>query len=166
MSLGVVLVSVAGVLAVIAVTAAVIAVRAARAARRHMQPAGQVDPPGTIAVPESEPTPHSGRAEYSGRTERPSAEVISGRVVVHPSNRDVIEATMGRPLVRASTLAYGIAHALRPHNRDRILALMRREYRKRRRARLRAGRRAMRASQHQLDAGADGAAFAKQQEAQ
>lgn len=165
MSVAVVLVSVAGVLAVIAVVSAVIAVRAARAARKQLRSAAPAEPPGTVAVPET-PAQHAELTTRGGPVQRPPVDVISGRVVAHPSNRDVIEATMGRPLVRASTLVYGIAHALRPHNRDRILALMRREYRQRRRARLRAGRRAMRASQHQLETGADEASIAKQQEAQ
>ena len=72
--------------------------------------------------------------------------VVEGRVIVPPTQAQVIRTALGRPGVRLSVLIHGLAHALRPENRDRIVALMRREYRHRRRERLRAGRDAIRAA--------------------
>jgi len=73
------------------------------------------------------------------------AGVVEGRVIVPPTSRQVVEATMGRPLVRASMFAHGLAHALRPESRDRIRALMRREFNSRRSQRKQMARRAARA---------------------
>jgi hypothetical protein len=70
--------------------------------------------------------------------------VVQGRVIVPPTQSQVVRTALGRPGVRLSILAHGLARALRPENRDRILALMRREYRHRRRERLGAGRQAIR----------------------
>ena len=61
-----------------------------------------------------------------------------------PTQAQVVRTALGRPGVRLSVLIHGLAHALRPESRDRIVALMRREFRHRRRERLRAGRDAMR----------------------
>jgi hypothetical protein len=71
---------------------------------------------------------------------------VEGRVVVPPTDHQVFSAAMSRPHVRVAVLAHGIVHALRAESRDRIVALMRREYRRRRRERLAAGRRAVRAA--------------------
>lgn len=158
-----VLVVVAVVLAAIAITAAVIAVRMARRARDRLRDmrtelhdmqaqlaSSQQRGSQIMAVDAGSAarTPEGTGCTSAAHRNRGSAEVIAGKVVVHPTNRDVVDATMGRPLVRASALMHGLAHALRPQSRDRIFALMRREYRSRRRARLRAGRRAVRASVH------------------
>jgi hypothetical protein len=67
-----------------------------------------------------------------------------GRTIVVPTTAQVVDATMGRPLVRASALAHGLRRALRPENRDRIRAMMRREFHRRRKMRQRASRRAAR----------------------
>ena len=67
-----------------------------------------------------------------------------GRTIVVPTTAQVVDATMGRPLVRASALAYGLRQALRAENRDRIRSLMRREFQRRRKMRQRAARRAAR----------------------
>lgn len=72
--------------------------------------------------------------------------VVEGRVVVPPTQAQVVRTALGRPGVRLSILLYGLARALRAENRDRVVALMRREYRHRRRQRLRAGRQAIRAA--------------------
>jgi hypothetical protein len=77
-----------------------------------------------------------------------------GRTIVVPTTAQVVDATMGRPLVRASVLAYGLRRALRPESRDRIRALMRREFQRRRKMRQRAARRAARmAPVHQSEEG-------------
>ena len=68
--------------------------------------------------------------------------VIEGRVIVAPSREQVVATLLGRPSARADAFAHGLAHALRPESRDRIRALMKREFRRRRKERLRAGRRA------------------------
>ncbi|HJR88839.1 MAG TPA: hypothetical protein VJ782_01600 [Aeromicrobium sp.] len=70
--------------------------------------------------------------------------VVHGRVVVPPTQAQVVRTALGRPGVRLSVFAHGLARALRAENRDRIVALMRREYRHRRRERMRAGRQAIR----------------------
>lgn len=64
--------------------------------------------------------------------------------VVVPTPEQVHRATMERPLVRAVALSYGLRRALRPESRDRIAALVRREFRRRRKLRAHAGRRAAR----------------------
>lgn len=70
--------------------------------------------------------------------------VVHGRVIVPPTQSQVVRTALGRPGVRLSIVAHGLARALRAENRDRIVALMRREYRHRRRDRLRTGRQAIR----------------------
>jgi hypothetical protein len=64
--------------------------------------------------------------------------------VVVPTPAEVRRAAMARPVVRIVALSYGLSRALRPESRDRIAAVMRREFRRRRKLRLRAGRRAAR----------------------
>jgi hypothetical protein len=86
-------------------------------------------------------------------TSRADAIVTAdGRTIVVPTTAQVVDATMGRPLVRASALAHGLRRALRTENRDRIRSLMRREYQRRRKMRQRAARRAARMAQvHQSE---------------
>lgn len=74
------------------------------------------------------------------------ARIIEGRVIVPPTQEQVVAAQMTRPGVRVAIVLSGVLHALRPESRDRISGLLRREYRQRRRARQRAGRRAARAT--------------------
>ena len=64
--------------------------------------------------------------------------------MVTPTEEQVVATALGRPAARLSIYAAGLAHALRPESRDRIVALMRREYRHRRRVRQRIARRAAR----------------------
>jgi hypothetical protein len=68
--------------------------------------------------------------------------VVEGRVIVSPTHEQVVATLLGRPSARADAFAHGLTHALRPESRDRIRALMKREFRRRRKERLRAGRRA------------------------
>lgn len=129
-------------LAVVAIGAAVVAVRAVRRLPRA-DAASAVEPPAprvTSDLVVIEPV----------TAVRPLAlepRVVEGRLVVPPSEQQVVQAALGRPGVRLSVLAHGAAHALRAESRDRISALMRREYRRRRRERLQAGRRAVRDAQ-------------------
>jgi hypothetical protein len=125
------------VLAVVAISAAVIAVRAARRVATPPQAPAEtaVERPSTDVVLIESPVVHR---ELEPR-------VVEGRLVVPPSQQQVVNTALGRPGVRLSILAHGLAHALRPESRDRITAMMRREYRRRRRERLQAGRRAVRA---------------------
>jgi hypothetical protein len=140
------------VLAVVAVTAALVAVLAARRVAR-----GAVAPAAPVATPNDLPGDLPGEPEVVAAEPltvdlapvRPVAlepRVVEGRVVVPPTQDQVVAAALGRPQARISVVAQGVAHALRPESRDRIGALVRREYRARRRARLRAGRRAARAA--------------------
>jgi hypothetical protein len=126
------------VLAVVAIAAAVVAVRAARrVAAATPQPPERPAPSTELVV--VEPAPLATPAALT-------PHVIEGRLIVPPTQQQVVATALGRPGVRLSVLAHGVAHALRPESRDRILALMRREYRRRRRERLQAGRRATRAA--------------------
>lgn len=130
----VILVSTA-VLAVVALCAAVISVRAVRALRDAPQSA----PVSTeLALVERRATPQVPAAL--------APRVVEGRVIVPPTQQQVVATALGRPGVRLSVFTHGLAHALRPESRDRILGMMRREYRRRRRERLAAGRRAARAA--------------------
>ncbi|ALX04967.1 hypothetical protein [Aeromicrobium erythreum] len=147
------------VLAVVTVVAAVVAVLAARRVARGPVPAVPEAPPlepvhedvAASVVPGELVRVERTRAP---RTDLPVSErsgalaprVVEGRVVVPPTQDQVVAATLSRPQVRLAVVAEGLAHALRPESRDRISALVRREYRGRRRERLRAGRRAARAA--------------------
>ncbi len=85
-------------------------------------------------------------AEASGRA-LAVREVVwtpDGRSVVVPTTSQVVDATLGRPLVRAAVLGHGIRRALRAEHRDRMRSMMRREFNRRRKLRRRAGRRAAR----------------------
>lgn len=115
------------VLAVIAVGAALVAIRAAR---------NPQSPPAEVIETKVVPTPVV--------VDEPVARIVEGRVIVTPTTRQVVDATMNRPLVRVSVISHGLAHALRPESRDRIMALMRREFQSRRRKRKRAAKQAAR----------------------
>jgi len=152
----VVLVAIA-VLAVVTVVAAVVAVVAARRVARTTAPGVVTSerPPVQHVEPAQPPGDRSAAGPSTEQQEgttlevRPTAlepRVVEGRVVVPPTQDQVVEAALSRPQVRLAVVARGVAHALRPESRDRIGALMRREYRDRRRGRLRAGRRAARAA--------------------
>jgi hypothetical protein len=127
------------VLAVVAVGAAVIAVRAVQQVKT-VAPAPsrqQADEASSdLAVIEPQPPVPAALAP----------RVVQGRLVVPPTQQQVLATALGRPGVRLSVFAHGVSHALRPESRDRILGMMRREYRRRRRERLQAGRRAARAA--------------------
>lgn len=62
-----------------------------------------------------------------------------------PTNRQIVLATLGHPLVRVAAISHGLRQALRVENRDRIGAVVRRDLRRREKLRRRAGRRAARA---------------------
>lgn len=162
MSADVVILVATAVLAAVAVVAATVTVVAARRVARSQavapvrapEPSAPVDETVTWEV-ETDLPPVPVRAEPV-RAEPVSsaaleARVVEGRVVVPPTQEQVVAATLSRPQTRLAVVAQGVAHALRPESRDRIGALVRREYRARRRERLRAGRRAARAA-HRADA--------------
>lgn len=133
------------VLAAVAITAAVVALRAAR------RIAAAIPPHRLDSATEPAPLrPSSAIAiAYRQPPTRPNElmpRLVEDRLVVPPTEQQVVATAMGRPAVRLSILAHGVAHALRPESRDRITGLMRREYRRRRRERLQAGRRAVRAA--------------------
>lgn len=130
------------VLAVVAIGAAVIAVRAARRLATAPPAVAEVPstPPPSREIALLEPLDVVRPAELAPR-------VVEGRLVVPPTEQQVIKTALGRPGVRLSVYAHGVAHALRAESRDRIAALMRREYRRRRRERAQAGRRAVRSAQ-------------------
>lgn len=127
------------VLACVAVVAAVVALRAARQVARHQRAdaPSPAEPATPAAVAVRDPEPQQVPREV---------RVVEGRVIVPPSREEVVSTAMSRPQVRFTVLLHGVARALRPESRDRIGALVRREYRERRRHRLRSGRRAARAA--------------------
>lgn len=131
------------VLAVVAVAAAVVAVRALRQAKAlaDREPASVGEPVSTVLEPVLVTEPEGER-----EPELEVVRVVEGRVIVQPTHDQVVAASMTRPAVRLNIVAAGVAHALRPESRDRILGLMRREYRARKRARQRAARAAARAT--------------------
>lgn len=131
------------VLAVVAVAAAVVAVRALRQAKQlgEREPASVSEPVTAVLEPLAMAEP-----EPEGETDLEVVRVVEGRVIVQPTHDQVVAASMTRPAVRLNIVAAGVAHALRPESRDRILGLMRREYRARKRARQRAARAAARAT--------------------
>jgi len=127
------------VLAVVAVGAAIVAVRAVQQVRAVA--------PGEPQQPAAEPTTDVAVVEPQAVVPAPLApRVVQGRLVVPPTQQQVLATALGRPGVRLSVFTHGLSHALRPESRDRILGLMRREYRRRRRERLQASRRAARAA--------------------
>lgn len=136
------------VLAVVAISAALIAVRAARQLSRSAQP----------PTPQMQPAsaPAATALALIGHDQTPAVHVpdrldaqlepriVEGRLIVPPTQQQVVRTALSRPGVRLSVFVHGVTHALRAESRDRITALMRREYRQRRRQRLQAGRRAVR----------------------
>ena len=143
-------------IALLAVVVAVVAVRAVRRLERQAsQSAVEVPTPVVeVRAPASLETTATVRgfeadsvstSTTAGQVEL-TPRVVQGRVVVPPSQAQVVRTALGRPGVRINIFVHGLARALRAENRDRIVALMRREYRHRRRERLRAGRWAVRTS--------------------
>ncbi|MFI5428360.1 hypothetical protein [Aeromicrobium sp. UC242_57] len=133
------------VLAVVAIGAAIIAVssvRSLRAVQPSPEPAAEPPRPAALAVRDQ---PNATAPVARDAALEP--QVVEGRLIVPPTQRQVVATALGRPGVRLSVLIHGVSHAMRAESRDRITALMRREYRRRRRARLQAGRRAVRAAQ-------------------
>jgi len=134
------------VLAMVAMAAAAVAIRAVRRLEkadierrsRHSSETGPTNAdsfvPAVVEAVAFEPV----------RPTELQPRLVEGRVIVPPTQEQVLATVLGRPGVRVNVVLYGLAHALRAENRDRILALMRREYRQRRRERLRAGRAATR----------------------
>ena len=137
MSAEVLILAATAVLAVVAVGAAVISVRAVRTLRDAPTPA----PVSNELVRVEQPTQVTPQVPASL-----APRLVEGRLIVPPTQQQVVATALGRPGVRLSVFAHGVAHALRPESRDRILGMMRREYRRRRRERLQAGRRAARAA--------------------
>lgn len=113
------------------------------------QPYDDVD--GALVQPRREAEVQS-RRNRAAPARADAIVTADGRTIVVPTTAQVVDATMGRPLVRASALAHGLRRALRPDNRDRIRAMMRREFQRRRKMRQRAARRAARmAPVHQAE---------------
>jgi hypothetical protein len=133
------------VLAVVAIGAAVVAVRAVRRLSQAQQPAAvtpePIRPSDEIALRAVDDA--DDLRDVEPRDVEP--RVVEGRLIVPPSQQQLVQSVLGRPGVRLTVFVHGAAYALRAESRDRIVALMRREYRRRRRERLRAGRRAVRA---------------------
>ena len=138
-------------LAVVALVAAVVTVRAARVVTRAATER-PVSSPGLVSAA---PAQDAAAAEQVGDVLLPvpyeapigplapsQARVVEGRVVVVPTEQQVVATALNRPATRLTVVVHGIAHALRPESRDRIAALMRRELNRRRRERSRAARRA------------------------
>lgn len=134
-------------LAVVALVAAVVTVRAARIVTRAAveqpdAPAAAPTQPAADASADDDvllPVPYE---PPTGPLAPSQARVVEGRVVIVPTEQQVVATALNRPATRLTVVVHGIAHALRPESRDRIAALMRRELNRRRRERSRAARRA------------------------
>ena len=142
------LLAVTTLIALVAVIVAVVAARTVRRLERQVSRSVVEVPTESAAKPRVEvalraavPAPTSTTED---RAPGLAPRVLQGRVVVPPTQAQVIRTALGRPGVRLNIFVHGLARALRPENRDRIVSLMRREYRHRRRERLRAGRQAIR----------------------
>ena len=138
MPLEVVLLVVTALLAVVAVGAAVVAVKALKQVRSAAADVADASMLPAVAEPQVSPQ------LVAETTQVRPVEVIEGRVVATLTQQDLLEARLSRPSARLSVYAHGVAHALRPESRDRIVALVRREYRRRRSLRLKVARRALR----------------------
>jgi hypothetical protein len=143
----VVMIAVIAVLAVTALVAAIVAVRAARRPTHIESP--EVAPAAPLIAPERLPraavlVPVDAGHDDDHDVQWSAPQHVEGRVIVPPTGQQVVGAALSRPNVRLAILLHGLTYALRPESRDRIAALMRREYRRRRRERLAAGRRAVR----------------------
>ncbi len=155
------------VLALVALTAAIVTVRVARSAardrtdlraeldsRRAADELREQERAGRRAAEALVPVPYDPRVDRRGdvgdlvvRPHDPApseTRVVDGQVFVVPSQHELVATALSRPATRVTVLIHGLAHALRPEARDRISALMRREYTRRRRERQRAARRAAR----------------------
>lgn len=144
MSIEQVLLVVTASMALLALIVAVVALRALiRLKAQH--PRSEVTREPGAGLEPARPEPLHLRAEPIAEDDQPHVEVTDGRVVVRPSNQQIVATTMHHPLVRLNMLTAGLAHALRPESRDRLRSLMRREFRARKTARRRAARRAARA---------------------
>ncbi|GAA1728812.1 hypothetical protein [Aeromicrobium alkaliterrae] len=165
MSTDVVVLVATAVLALAALVAAVVTVRAARSVTRERvrlearlrdvetaQTAARAKAREATLVPvpfEPDPADAALVVRSGGLPEAPTGQtaetrIVDGRVVVVPTQHDLVATALSRPATRFTVLVHGLAHALRPESRDRISALMRREVNRRRRERQRAARRAAR----------------------
>lgn len=145
MSTDLVLLVVTSLFALMALVAAVVTIRAARRTAPVESSVGETAAPAVAPERLSRPAVLAPLDDGDAVQELVPRRV-EGRVVVPPSGQQVVNAAMSRPHVRLAVLAHGLTYALRPESRDRITALMRREFRRRRRERLSAGRRAVRAA--------------------
>ncbi|MBA2639066.1 MAG: hypothetical protein H0U77_03515 [Nocardioidaceae bacterium] len=68
---------------------------------------------------------------------RPEPVIVASQ---QPTQQQIVAATLAHPLVRVSAFSYGVRRALRPENRDRLRALVRRDLRRRHKLRRRAAR--------------------------
>ncbi|HUQ00484.1 MAG TPA: hypothetical protein VM093_08500 [Aeromicrobium sp.] len=130
-------------IALVAVVIATLAVRAVRRLSTQVadHAAERPQPPLDVV---SIPREQNSRQDSVQLPVELAPRVVEGRVIVPPTQAQVVRTALGRPGVRLSVFAHGLARALRAENRDRIIALMRREYRHRRSERSRAGRHAVR----------------------
>jgi hypothetical protein len=142
-------------IALVAAIAAIVAIRAVRRLEHQARPSVVEAAAGIAALEATAADSFEGRHATTSTTEvvtstiedRPmelAPRVVQGRVIVPPTQAQVVRTALGRPGVRLNIFVHGLARALRAENRDRIVSLMRREYRHRRRERLRAGRQAVR----------------------
>lgn len=125
-----------GVLALAALagmTALLVQVRALR--RELAEKSSQQPAPAQQAAAAAE----AARPPAVVRTTAPSVSASA------PTNRQIVLATLGHPLVRVAAVSHGLCQALRAENRDRIGAVVRRDLRRREKLRRRVGRRAARA---------------------
>ncbi|MFT4188202.1 MAG: hypothetical protein QM621_06430 [Aeromicrobium sp.] len=169
MPVDVIVLAATAVVAVVALGAAVVTVRSARQSARDRAAVAELleraeaerdltpvpfDPPQAGGAPTPRSSSHLRERNLPTSTDlvldpRPSTEltqtqVVDGKVIVVPTQQQLIATALSRPTVRFSVFVTGVAHALRPESRDRVMALMRREFARRRKERRRAARQAAR----------------------
>jgi hypothetical protein len=154
MAVEILLLTATTLIALVAVTVAVVAVREVRRLSSQMAGSSAVEMAtsgfeGSFAATSTIEAATSTIEAATSTIDLPvelAPRAVQGRVIVPPTQAQVVRTALGRPGVRLSIFAHGLARALRAENRDRIVSVMRREYRHRRRERLRAGRQAVRAA--------------------
>jgi hypothetical protein len=117
-----------------------------RRLRREIATTGS--PPPAVPSAAQPPVAEPDRLPEPVRTPTPVTDLVTRRdqqeVSPAPSQQQIVTVTLAHPLVRVSAFAYGLRRALRPENRDRLQALVRRDLRRRHKIRRAAARRAAR----------------------
>ena len=146
---------VVGVLAALALVGVVVLLVQLRSVRRQLTAAQAA----TATMPEPPQAPVQQMAAPPRMPALTEPDPVAGREIARRDDVSSVDI-WGPALVRVAAVTYGVRQALAPANRDRIVALVRRDLRRRERLRRRAARRAARVlpiqAAHPLPAAAAG----------